>query len=572
MWQWLRFFLWVSVLAGAAAMWLAQSQYETQLRAQGLEHQRQNTVAALLVGNQIGQRLSQLARLRNDPRVAQALTRDQARLDELASLFRTLLSLDPTLQQARWIDGEGLERVRVEQSASGPSVVAEELLQNKSDRDYFLAMQQVPDNSLWMSTIDLNEENGQVERPLRPTIRMATQVPGSRLDGFLILNYDAQPIIGQIRSSGSVPEWVGFLDSQGQWIVGANGADEFAQQLSREESVGPALLEQIQGQASGSQRFQKGLVSWVQLSLTDLPKQLVQPKLYILTYWPADEVAPLVWRYRLLALGILLLILAPSGYLTRRWFNAQRAEKLAVERQLQSQRESNLALKAQAERLERSNRDLDAFAYAAAHDLRTPLRSLGQYSGLLIEELTDLTDEHRGYVNRIGELSQSLDRMLKGLLQYSRVGRVEGESATLDLYALIPKAAAPYLESGFECHVNTRDQVFAPEPLVEMIVRNLAMNAVKHHHRSEGRLEFSSYRDGDQVVLLCQDDGPGIPQTHWQQVFSVFAKLQSGKLSQQDGLGLAMVRRAAESLGGSAWIESSSEKGTCFAISLPAAK
>ena len=572
--NWIALFAVFALVSTGTALWIAEGQLNTRLQEIGLRHQRADTVSALFVANELSQGLTQLTQLRSDPRVRSLDSSQSSSLAQLESLFVTLMNLDPRVAQARWIDWNGRERVRVDRRAGELIAVPQAQLQDKSDRDYFAQVMALAPDTLWVSTIDLNEENGEIEKPLRPTVRMATAVPSPRAEGFLILNLDARRLLSQVIESADDPATVGFLDHRGQWIIGPNGAEEWALQLGiSEPQTGPVMsqLEQLDAERDGVSRQPFGLVSWARVLPPQTVLPLVAPKLSVLTHWPEEKVQAVVWQFRWVALAVVGLLLFPIALLLRRLFIAELRSRRATQRQLEQEIQARAELEEQADQLLRSNRDLDAFAYAAAHDLRTPLRAITQYSGILREDLTELSPEYQGYLKRITDLSEALDRMLRGLLSYSRLGAVGDETERLDLKQVIPAMAQLYSHDQFSIHVETEHPVRVPKVLIEMIVRNIVMNAVKHHHKAQGRLIFTTQREGDWVTLYCTDDGPGIDAANWDEVFLVFRRLNPQKNSEHEGLGLAMVRRAAESVGGSAWIESSSDAGTCFAVRMPAA-
>ncbi len=565
------------VLAGAGvtlalALWIAQAQSDAQLSALGSEQQRRDTVSAMFVSNQLGRALSQLDRLRDDPRVEVLRADNVPTKQALEDVFTTLMRLDPAIIQARWIDASGLEQVRVDRTPRSVVALTDEQLQDKSDRDYYQAITGLSDSTLWLSTIDLNEENGQVERPFKPTFRVASPLNQDR--GFLILNYNAQPLIEEVYRSAESREQVGMLDQQGQWIVTPGVGSPWGLQLDQgTDALGlpSGVIDRLGQTPDGAEVTTIGLLSWAPVDWSAVAPDVQGPQLSLIRLLPAEQVSQIRWRYFGLSIGLWFLFAVPIGYFAHRTWRAQVSEQLSTQRQLAQEQQAKALLELEAEKLSRSNRDLDAFAYAAAHDLRSPLRAIGQYTGILLEDLEEIDPESRSHLVRIQDLSSSLDRMLKGLLQYSRIGRSDSKSERVDLNPLVQSMAAIYVIDGFTWEAQLEHRIQAPAALVELIIRNLMMNAVKHHHREQGHIKLWTAQSGDWVTLYCQDDGPGIPIHNWEQVFSVFGKLAGGKLQEQDGLGLAMVRRAAESLGGEIRIHDSTAAGTTFAVDFPAA-
>ena len=83
-------------------------------------------------------------------------------------------------------------------------------------------------------------------------------------------------------------------------------------------------------------------------------------------------------------------------------------------------------------------------------------------------------------------------------------------------------AWATYQTDDFSVSIGELPDVYAPEPLVELMFRNLLMNAIKHHHRTSGTIAIVGQRIGDRVELEAADDGPGIPEQDWEKVFTMF--------------------------------------------------
>ena len=161
--------------------------------------------------------------------------------------------------------------------------------------------------------------------------------------------------------------------------------------------------------------------------------------------------------------------------------------------------------------------------------------------------------------------------MLKGLLQYSRIGRSDSQPTRVNTREIALAAWATYQTDEFSVSIGELPDVYAPEPLIELMFRNLLMNAVKHHHQTFGNIEIIGQRKGDIVEIEVSDDGPGIPERDWERVFTMFSSLKSGRGGDAHGLGLALLKRAAEGAGGEIFIRDSSDSGTTFVLRLPAA-
>jgi hypothetical protein len=130
------------------------------------------------------------------------------RLQALESSFLILAQRNPQYQQVRWIDESGIEKARIMRDQGEPFVVAPQDLQDKSSRYYFKAANELLPGELYISRLDLNMEQGQIEIPLRPVLRIATPVRGSdrkRL-GIIIINIDMKYLFNIAGLRGIV--WV----------------------------------------------------------------------------------------------------------------------------------------------------------------------------------------------------------------------------------------------------------------------------------------------------------------------------------------------------------------------------
>ena len=568
---WIKFFGLFVLMSAAATVWLVESLLDVDLQQHSLSDQRQAVIGAFSIRSELADGLNQLVRIRKDPRVAAGV---RGQTESLQELFQTLMLIDENIHQARWIDADGLEQVRLQREADQVVRIDDEFLQNKSERDYFQSIQRLTGDYIWVSQIDLNVEQGHVEYPLRPTVRFVTPVPGGWGQGILILNYDARPILDQVSAAVDEPQRLGFFSSPDQWILGPNGAQVWANQLGVAiDAEGPlaAYRSQMQNDSTGSLAGTFGQVTWAKVTLDNLELPVIAPDLVVVKQWPRAEVSAAVRDHYIVAWPAWAFLMLLMGYVSFQWFKAQQTAQAALSEQLNAEKAASEAAAYQATLLERSNKDLDEFAFAAAHDLRSPLRSISQYAEILSEEAKSLDNEHRGYLDRIQVLSHNLDRMLKGLLQYSRIGRSDSKPTRVNTREVALAAWATYQTDEFSVSIGELPDVYAPEPLIELMFRNLLMNAIKHHHKSSGNITVVGQRIGDRVEIEVADNGPGISERDWERVFTMFSSLKSGRGGDAHGLGLALLKRAAEGAGGEIFIGDSSDSGTTFVLRLPAA-
>lgn len=246
---------------------------------------------------------------------------------------------------------------------------------------------------------------------------------------------------------------------------------------------------------------------------------------------------------------------------------------ITIRKQLEAARDALMA-KAQesARELARSNHDLEEFAYVASHDLRAPLRAIRNLAGWLEEDLgANLNGENRERMDLLKSRVARLEQLIDDLLNYSRAGRVLGairKVQSRELVNDIIELLSP--PPGFEVinQVNLPQFETAVAPF-EQVLRNLLNNALKHHDRPAGRIEVGGVEKDGSLEFWVTDDGPGIPPEFHERVFQLFETLKPRDTLEGSGMGLAVVKRTVEKLGGTIQIECGSPRGTTFRFTWP---
>jgi signal transduction histidine kinase len=224
------------------------------------------------------------------------------------------------------------------------------------------------------------------------------------------------------------------------------------------------------------------------------------------------------------------------------------------------------------EELERRNRELDQFAYVASHDLKAPLRAIDNLATWITEDASNILPESsmrhlrtmRGRVKRMEEL-------LNDLLTYSRADRLDTKPVEVDTGALVTdviELLAPPPDFTIIVQSNLPTIMAARTPL-EIVFRNLIDNAIKHHHRTDGRVEISARKQKDYIEFSVVDDGPGIDPLFHERIFQMFQTLQPRDRVEGSGMGLAVVKKVVESQGGAISVASTEGYGSTFSFTWP---
>lgn len=226
--------------------------------------------------------------------------------------------------------------------------------------------------------------------------------------------------------------------------------------------------------------------------------------------------------------------------------------------------------------LEAANRDLEAFSYLVSHDLKAPLRGIDGYSKLLEENYQSRFDEDgQKILGNIRRAAAMMQVLIEDLLTYSNMDRRAMRHVPLDMATWINEAALEYARE-LEArggHLNNRinHQVVHADPIgLGVAVRNLLDNAIKFSRDvPQPIVEIGAHNEMDKVILWVKDNGIGFDMRFHDRIFDIFQRLHRAEAFQGTGIGLALVRKVMQRMGGRVWAESSPGKGAIFYLELP---
>ena len=228
--------------------------------------------------------------------------------------------------------------------------------------------------------------------------------------------------------------------------------------------------------------------------------------------------------------------------------------------------------------LQASIQELETFTYSVSHDLRAPLRTIQGFSqALLVDHSAQLNAIGLEFANRIDQAASRMDRLIQDLLAFSHLSRAELSPTTINLSRLVADAILQLQAQITECHAKI--SVVEPLPAVlghratlAQAIANLISNAIKFvapNVMPEVRIWAES--SNHKVRVWIEDNGIGIPTGHSDRIFRVFERLHGIETYPGTGIGLAIVKRGMERLGGTAGVDSEIGSGSRFWIELPAA-
>jgi two-component system sensor histidine kinase/response regulator len=253
--------------------------------------------------------------------------------------------------------------------------------------------------------------------------------------------------------------------------------------------------------------------------------------------------------------------------------------KTALEVSLLNQalEDKNRELEQRSAELQDTVQELERYSYSISHDMRAPLRAMKGYSDVLLEEVAgQLDDEHRGFLNKISSAAQRLDRLIEDVLSYSLLSRSKFKLKAVDADQLVREIIEQY--PGFQpSEVDIRIQgrlpvVWANEATLTQCISNLIGNAIKFVPQGvPPRIILRAETTDKDATIWIEDNGIGIAPNDLDRIFGIFVKVHAASSYAGTGIGLSIVRRAAEKMGGQVGVESELGSGSRFWVKLKTA-
>jgi PAS domain S-box-containing protein len=223
-----------------------------------------------------------------------------------------------------------------------------------------------------------------------------------------------------------------------------------------------------------------------------------------------------------------------------------------------------------------ANKELETFTYSVSHDLKAPLRGIDGYSRLLLEDhQQQLDEEGRLFVNNVRSGVAQMGQLIDDLLAYSRMERRSLHSQHLDLERqvtqILDEREADITARGMQVTLALQGlSGRADAEGLAMVLRNLIDNALKFTRDSQPpRLSLSSVPSKGSIILKISDNGIGFDMRFHDRVFEIFQRLQRAEDYAGTGIGLAIVHKAMQRMGGRVWAESAPGQGATFYLELP---
>lgn len=248
----------------------------------------------------------------------------------------------------------------------------------------------------------------------------------------------------------------------------------------------------------------------------------------------------------------------------------------------ESLREANQALEQRVvertDQLRKANQELEAFTYSVSHDLKAPLRGIDGYSQLLQEEYaSQLDEEGRLFVARIRRGVEQMGILIGDLLDYARMERRQMERQDVNVHELCERALEAFASDIERFRTRVDNRIGAGVRLsvdregLAVTMRNLIGNAIKFSSdRTPPVVEIGASVADGRVRIWVRDNGVGFDMKYYDRIFGIFQRLHRAEDYAGTGVGLALVAKAVDRMGGRVWAESTPGQGAVFYLEFPA--
>ena len=219
-----------------------------------------------------------------------------------------------------------------------------------------------------------------------------------------------------------------------------------------------------------------------------------------------------------------------------------------------------------------ANAELKEFAYIVSHDLKAPLRAIDSLTKWIAEDYKgDLDTEGQDLIQTLKNRVIIMNQLIDGILQYSRISRVNSKSETTDLNEIIQyvwtlEKPAEHFSLNIE---KPLPKIFVNYNKIQELFQKIIQNAIRFNDKEKAIISINWSEDKDYIYIDFQDNGIGIKEKNFDEIFKIFKTLEKKKYKNQIGIGLTLAKRIVEIYNGEITLISKIGAGTTFTISFP---
>ena len=499
--------------------------------------------------------------------------------------------------QFRLIDLSGKEVYRLNRQDNG-KIVKSLALQDKANRDYYQATTELEKDQIYLSPLNLNQENGVLDLPYKPMIRGVAPIfdaQGTKL-GIVVINFSAERFLDLLKKDN--PYSFMLLDRFGNYLICKDSKKEFAHLIPNSQNITfyeehPELADSLRMKESTS-LFRNGDL-WIKTEL-DFKKELGQTPLFqhkfadiktnnkwlllkhldseILNARLKSEIFS-IFLINLLAIAVIFCLSfleAKSDTSKRKYMQALEVINKELESKSTELESKNNSLAAMQSKLELRNAQLLEYNNIVAHNLRAPTTSVSALVSML-KESKDY-EEAKSYFPKLQKVTHAINTLVDDLLIYVRILN-DDHQVNMENIAL-----EPLIETTLDLYVETFDletievktdftawkEVKFSKIYLQSVIQNLISNAIKYRDPSRKSVIFiRTLWENDKKVLVVEDNGVGVDLNRYgNDIFKLYKRFHRGLSGK--GMGLFLVKTQLESLNANIEVTSKLGEGTIFKI------
>jgi len=521
--------------------------------------------------------------------------------------FAELAEKNKYFAQLRFLDATGQERVRVETNKGQVKRVAAAALKDKAEKSYFKKTIAQQPGSIYVSPLDLNMEWDKIERPFKPTMRLASPIYyGGKARGIVIADFDP---IGKVLYEGGIEKnhlLPHFLVNKEGFFLSHHDEEKawgMMPQLNRShfniKNDLPELSREILSGREGVAINSSGLVYiwhpihfnalnrenyWVLVTAIDGVKYSVNSSEWfsrategiqsatalsetvgMLSAKAATDIKENSANSIAIQYFMLVLAILSFGFIA-----------IMVRVSQQTARK----LQKSKDEAEKANKAKSDFLSSMSHELRTPMNAIMGFSQLLLSDSDEpLTEGQKGGVTYILNAGQHLTQLVNQVLELSKIeaGKVDVVLEDVELQLVIYDAISTtqsmadrhgikikYLDAHSECCI------VADAMRIKQVLINLISNAVKYNQQNGSVVISCAPQDSGKLRITVSDTGIGIADDKLDLLYSPFDRLGAEKSNiEGSGIGLTITKRLVELMGGEISVESRLGVGSSFHVDMP---
>jgi len=265
-----------------------------------------------------------------------------------------------------------------------------------------------------------------------------------------------------------------------------------------------------------------------------------------------------------------------------RWFEAIKVPQfndrgnviglVGIARDITDRKQVELRQDELIKKVDHINEELKDFASIVSHDLKAPLRGIKTLANWILSDCSNkLSDQSNEQMNLLLERVERMYNLIEGTLQYSRAGRAKGKRVRVNLNNFVPEIINMVVppENITVTIENELPVIECGETHIMQVFQNLLSNAIKYMDKPQGWIKIGCVEQDGFWEFSIADNGPGIEEKHFENIFKIFQALPTSPDFQGTGVGLTVAKKIVELYDGKIWVESKPGEGSTFFFTVP---